>query len=102
MNAKVVELTEEERTWVQLKWKKIRTSQQAADKAGNEWNKLNRSIDKFLDDSNIHDVVQRSHRKKESLALQDAYDAGKWHSAESMRHIADVDLFLKMRELGVL
>jgi hypothetical protein len=39
--------------------------------------------------------------KSESLPLKDALDTGKWHSANAQRHIDDLHLFLKMKELGL-
>ena len=95
-------LTEEERKWLRLKWGKIRTAQMRADKAGNEWNLLNDAINRYLDESGEEDIVQRTSIKGKSIPLKDALESGKWHAAESQRHIDDVQLFLRLKELEVL
>lgn len=97
-----MELKADEQKWLRLKWQKVRKSQQIADRSSNNWNRINDEINRYLDDSGVVDVVQRSKIKSDSLALKDALEVGKWHSAEAQRHIADVQLFLQMRELGVL
>jgi hypothetical protein len=98
----MIELKKDEKEWLRLKWLKIRKSQQTADQSSNNWNRINGEINRYLDESGERDVVQRTKIKSESLALKDALEVGKWHSAEAERHIADVQLFLQMKELGVL
>lgn len=95
-------LSQDERKWLRLKWGKIRKSQQVADQSSNNWNRVNSEINRYLDDSGITDDVQRAKIKSESLALKDALETGKWHASESQRHIDDVQLFLRMKELEVL
>lgn len=97
-----MELKKDEKEWLRLKWVKIRKSQQTADQSSNNWNRINGEINRYLDESGVVDVVQRSKIKSESLALKDALEIGKWHSAEAQRHIDDVQLFLRMKEMGVL
>jgi hypothetical protein len=97
-----LELSADEKVWVDRKWKKIRISQAKADKAGNDWNRLNDEINDLMDRQGVTDIVQRSKTKSASLPLKDALDVGKWHAAESQRHIDDLALFLQMRQLGVL
>jgi hypothetical protein len=95
-------LSPEEVKWIQLKWEKIRKSQQIADEASNRWNRLNGEINRWMDDTGIIDIVQRTSTKSKSLPLRDALETGKWHAAESQRHIDDLNLFLRLKELEVL
>jgi hypothetical protein len=95
-------LDEKDRRWIRLKWEKIRTAQQKADQANNEWSALNVSIKSWLDSSGITDPVQRAKIQGESLALKDALATGRWHAENAQRHIDDVMLFIRLRELGVL
>lgn len=97
-----MDLKPDEKEWLRLKWIKIRKSQQTADQSSNNWNRVNGEINRYLDDSGITEVVQRAKIKSESLALKDALETGKWHANEAQRHIDDVQLFLRMKELGVL
>jgi len=60
------------------------------------------AINVYLDQSGIVDIVQRARIKGESLPLKDALEKGKWHAQNAQRHIDDLMLFLKMKELGVL
>lgn len=95
-------LSPSEHEWLTAKWALIRKSQTIADKASNDWNRINDEIVDFLDRHSITDVVQRARRKQESLALQDAYDVGAWHSRNAQRHIDDVQLFLQLKSLELL
>lgn len=95
-------LTEQERRWIKAKWEKIRTAQQKADAANNDWLALNESIKSYLDSSGITDIVQRTKIMGESIPLKDALATGNWHSRNAERHIHDVNLFLKMKEMGLL
>ena len=97
-----IRLSENERRWMRLKWSKVRKSQQVADESGNEWNKLNAAINRFLDESGETDIVQRTSVKSKSIPLKDALETGKWHSAEAQRHIDDIQLFLRLKELEIL
>jgi hypothetical protein len=97
-----IPLTADERYWIDQKWRHIRISQAKADKAGNDWNRLNAEINDLMDRSGETDIVQRTKIKSASLPLKDALDTGKWHAAESQRHIDDLTLFLKLRELEIL
>lgn len=95
-------LTADEQAWVKAKWDKVRRSQRKADLAGNEWTELNQAVNEYLDRKGIEDVVQRAKIKGENLALKDALAVGNWHSAEASRHILDLNLFLRLRELEIL
>jgi hypothetical protein len=97
-----LQLTEQERNWVKLKWGKVRRAQREADKSGNEWNLLNDAINVYLDQSGESDIVQRTSIKSKSIPLKDALETGKWHSAEAQRHIDDIQLFLRLKELEIL
>ena len=88
--------------WVGLKWDRIRTSQKKADKANREWNELNDAFKVWLRDSGETDPVQINHIKSRNLGLADALAVGKWHSAEAQRHIDDLMLFLRLKELEIL
>lgn len=89
------------RRWIDLKWAKIRRSQQMADKANNDWNEINSAINRWMDETGMVDIVQRTRTKSQSIPLKDALAVGTWHSAEASRHIADLQLFLKLKELGI-
>lgn len=94
--------TPEERKWIGLKWSRIRKAQQKADASNKSWNRINDELNSYLDRQGIWDVVQRAKIKGSSLPLADALGAGKWHAEESQRHIADVNLFLRLKELEIL
>ena len=99
-----------EREWIEKKWQQIRASQRKADEANNNWNRINDEInDKHRRESErrmqrgdfpLTDLMM-AQAKSASLPLQDALATGNWHSRNAERHILDVTLFLKMRELGV-
>lgn len=92
----------DEKEWVQSKWAKIRESQRKADKADREWNRMNEAFNDWLDAQSIADPLQRATRKSENLALKDALAVGNWHARNAERHIHDLQLFLKMKEMGLL
>ena len=94
-------LEEPERRWVRLKWEAIRKAQQTADKANNDWQRISGELNQYLDESGIVDIVQRTKIKSESLPLKEALEVGNWHCRNAERHIHDLQLFLKIRELGV-
>lgn len=97
-----IHLKDDERVWVRRKWEKIRVAQMKADKANLEWTSLNDSLNSYLDSSGTTDIVQRAKIKGENLSLADALAVGRWHSQDAQRHIDDLMLFLKMKELGLL
>jgi hypothetical protein len=88
--------------WIELKWALVRESSQLADEANKRWKRINAEINKYMDDSGVTDIVQRNKIKSESLPLKDALAVGKWHSENAQRHIDDVQLFIKMKEVGLL
>jgi hypothetical protein len=92
----------DERQFVSAKWKKIRKSQRLADRASNRWEQISAELNDYLDRSQITDIVVRARTRSTSIALIDAYDDGKWHSANAQRHIDDLALFLRLKELGLL
>jgi hypothetical protein len=94
--------SQDERRWVQMKWGQIRTAQRLADVASNKWKRVNDEINDYLDRKGEFDIVQRAKVKSESLALKDALATGNWHSRNAERHIHDVDLFLKLKGVGLL
>lgn len=93
---------EDERLWIRGKWDAIRKAQRLADAANNDWQRINGEINRYLDDSGITDVIQRAKIKGESLALRDAFAIGNWHARNAERHIHDLQLFLKLKEMGLL
>lgn len=97
-----MKMTADSRQWVNLKWGRIRKSQQLADQADAEWNRINKEINDYMDRMGITDPVQRANTKGESLALKDALAVGNWHSRNAERHIHDLNLFLKLKELDIL
>lgn len=106
-----MELTHTERQWIRRKWSLIREAQQKADAANATWKRINDEIN----DKHRREDERRSQRgdfpltdlmkaqaKEASLPLKDALSTGAWHSRNAERHIHDVNLFLKIKELGVL
>ena len=104
-------LSENEKKWVRSKWGLIRESQQAADAANNEWTRINELINRrhFATDTQrmragrepLSDLM-KAEDKSSSLPLNDALATGTWHSRNAERHIHDVQLFLKLKELDLL
>jgi hypothetical protein len=91
-----------EHLWIKQKWEIIRKSQTAADQADRDWNDLNDALNTKLDAEGVTDIVQRDRTKGASLALKSSLDTGKWHAGNAQRHIDDVSLFVKLRELEIL
>ena len=105
-----IELSATEREWVHKKWALIRISQRKADESNNLWNKINAEINDKHEREHERRMratgfpltdLMRAQDKAASLPLQDALAAGNWHSRNAERHIQDVMLFLKMKELGI-
>jgi hypothetical protein len=105
-----VALDSTERQWIDRKWALIRKSQQQADAANNTWNRINDAINEHprrpaprradRGDFPLTDLM-KAQAKSASLPLKDALDTGNWHSRNAERHIQDVMLFLKLKELGL-
>lgn len=98
----IVELKADEKLWLRRKWAKIRASQAKADAASNSWSELNDAMNSYLDRSEIMDPVQRAKIKGENLGLKDGLATHRWHAEEAQRHIDDVNLFLRLKEMGAL
>lgn len=90
-----------ERQWVDAKWQLIRDAQHKADQAVAKWRRLSDEINSYLDRSGVQDVVQRAKIRNENLALTDAFGASTWFRKEAEVHIADLDMFLKLKKMGV-
>jgi hypothetical protein len=97
-----IPLEDPEREWIRKKWQEIRKAQTLADASNSDWKRVNAELNVYLDRSNIFDIVQRTKIKGESLALKDALAIGNWHSRNAERHISDIQLFLRLRELEIL
>jgi hypothetical protein len=97
-----VRLGEDEAAWVQKKWRAIRERQALADAASNTWDRLNDELNTYLDAHRITDVVQRDRIKGESLEFNGALASHGWNAREAQRHIDDVQLFLRLKEMGLL
>lgn len=95
-------LTEEERKWIDAKWQKIRRSATKADAADAKWNRISQEINDKLDREGVTDIIARTRAKNASIPLKDQLDIGKWHSGNAQRHIDDIQLFLRLKELGLL
>ncbi len=104
-------LTEAEVRWVRRKWDKIRASQMEADKANTEWQEINASINRKHEAEDFQRAkngrplltdLMKAEAKDASLPLKDALATGNWHSRNAERHIHDVTLFLRLKELGIL
>lgn len=106
-----MELNDTDREWIRRKWGLIRLSQVKADKANADWNRINDEInDKHRRDNQrridrgdfpLSDIMI-AEAKSASLALQDALATGNWHSRNAERHIHDVNLFLQLKQMGIL
>jgi hypothetical protein len=97
-----LQLTQAEREWIKRKWGLVRKSQQEADRASSTWNQLNEELNDYLDRKGEMDIVQRAKIKGQNLPLADALARGNWHSRNAERHIHDVNLFLKLKGMGLL
>lgn len=53
-----------------------------------KWNRVNDEINAKLDAEGCTDIVQRNHRKSDSLALRDALAAGNWWRSKA-DHLAN-------------
>jgi hypothetical protein len=105
-----VRLDPVERQWIDRKWALIRESQRRADAANVKWNRINDEINHKHErddqrrtergDFPLTDLM-KAQAKSASLPLRDALDTGNWHSRNAERHIQDVMLFLKLKELGL-
>jgi hypothetical protein len=98
----VLRLDQTEREWVTAKWRLIRESQQQADEASNRWEQLAAEVDDYMDRSGLADPLARARVREENLALAEFFAAGRWFGQVAQRHIDDMDLFLRMKELGLL
>jgi hypothetical protein len=96
---------------VKLKWEHIRESQMMADRSNKEWRRINDAIN----DKHRREDLQRKRTgnfpltdlmkakdKESSLPLKDALGTGSWHARNAERHIHDVNLFLRLKELDIL
>lgn len=106
-----MELSSDEKRWIKLKWEQIRKSQQLADEANNRWKRLNAEINAKHDREDFRRTergeapltdLMKAQAKETSLPLRDALNMGNWHSRNAERHIHDVNLFLRLKELGIL
>lgn len=97
-----VTLKPDEEKWVNSKWGLIRQAQMIADEANNRWKRINSEINDYLNRSGVEDIKQRTRIKGESIPLKDALETGKWHSGNAQRHIDDLMLFLKLKEMEIL
>lgn len=106
-----VKLDDTERKWIKLKWAQIRMAQQKADDANRKWQQISAEIN----DKHAREDTRRAERgdfpmtdlmkaqaKEASLPLKEALSVGNWHSRNAERHIHDLKLFLKMKEMGLL
>lgn len=97
-----VTLKPDEEKWVNSKWGLIRQAQMIADEANNRWKRINSEINDWLNRGGVEDIKQRTKIKSESIPLKDALETGKWHSGNAQRHIDDLMLFLKLKEMEIL
>lgn len=91
-----------ERTWMRRKWEIIRDAQRQADKAINQWRLLSDEVIDYLDRSSITDPVQRARIKGENLRLTDLFTLGQWYRNEARAHMEDLNLFLRLKEMGIV
>ena len=91
-----------DREWITRKWTIIRDAQQKADKAVNDWRKLSDEVNDWMDRTGLTDPLQRAKVKGENLTLNDLFALGQWYGKEAQRHIDDVNLFLHLKQVGLL
>lgn len=97
-----VYFAERDRQWVEYKWAIIRDAQQQADKAVKKWRRVSAEVNDYLDTKGITGIVERSKIRKENLTLPDLLETAKWFRNEAQAHMADVSLFLQLKEAGLL
>lgn len=106
-----IKLHPDDREWIRRKWRLIRESQQRADQANKEWNEINDAINdrhrreherRMASTGLPLTDLMRANDKAASLPLKNALDTGNWHSRNAERHIHDVQLFLQLKEMGIL
>lgn len=95
-------LAETDREWLRRKWAIIREAHQEADKAIRKWRRLSDEVNDYLDRSGVTDIVQRAKIRSENLGLKDALGAGEWWRNEARAHSDDIQLFLRLKEMGLL
>lgn len=104
-------LAPEDRAWLQKRWDRIRQSAQRADRADDLWNDLNDAFNEKIRAENLrrrargmapHSDLSVVQQKENWLPLKDALETGRWHAANAQRHIDDVALFLRLKELELL
>lgn len=92
---------ETDRKWIARKWALVREYMQRADQEVNKWDRISGEINIYLDSHQITDSLQRARIRGESMALSDAFAAGNWFRSVAQAHMADVNLYLKMKEMGL-
>lgn len=88
--------------WVNRKWDTIRHAQHEADKAIKKWRRINEEVISYLDRSGVEDMMERANIKSQNLTLADALSTGTWWRNEARAHMADLTLYLRLKELGML
>lgn len=91
-----------ERQWVAAKWALIRDAQINADKSVANWRRVNDEVMDYLKRAGITDPAQIAEVKGANLQLSDYLSRGQWYRAEAQGHIADVNLFLRLKEYHLL
>lgn len=97
-----LDLGADELEWVNEKWRLIRRSSALADAASNDWQRVQAEVTSYLDRSGLTDILQRARVMSENVTLSDALEAGSWHAKNAQRHIDDLNLFLRLKELNLL
>lgn len=73
-----------------------------ADQCNNKWRKLSDEVNDYMDRKGLTDPVQRVKVKGENLELADLFANGKWWRQEAQAHTDDLNLFLRLKEMGLL
>lgn len=91
--------TPEEIIWVRSRWQMICEHQSKATRESRQWNRLNAALKERYSSLT---AIDRDRRIADNEQLKDYFGAHKWHAAESQRLIDHVQLFIKMKETGLL
>jgi hypothetical protein len=94
--------TDTEIKWVRRKWSIIREYHQKADQASAAYRRISDEINDYMDRGGTTDIVARARIRGESIPLADANGDGQWFRAEAQAHTDDLNLFIKLKEVGLL
>lgn len=88
--------------WVCRKWAIIRDFQQKADNAFAKSRRINDELNDYLDRNGVRDIVQRANIRQQSIPLLEAAEDLWAFRREAQAHMEDLNLYLKLKEVGLL